>query len=55
MRRRAAYAMLCALVLGLFTFGKYYGLSLSDGTSGNGGGHGGSGVFYTGTSGGSHK
>ncbi|MGI4946712.1 MAG: hypothetical protein ACRYHQ_40160 [Janthinobacterium lividum] len=62
MRRLLSYALYCLAVLGLFTYGHFYGRSLFDdmpdqpGTgSGGGGGGSGSGYYYTGTSGGSHK
>lgn len=61
MRRLAAYTLCCAVVLGLFTYGHFYGRSLFDdmpdkpGSGSSGGSGGGSGFFYTGASGGSHK
>lgn len=61
MRRIAAYTAYCVVVIGLFSYGQFFGRSLFDtmpdqptSRSGGGGG-GGGGFFYTGSSGGSHK
>ena len=61
MRRLFGYTLYCLVVLGLFTYGHFYGRSLFDdmpdqpGTGSGSSSSGGSGFFYTGTSGGSHK
>ena len=59
MRRLLGYTLYCLAVLGLFTYGHFYGRSLFDDMpdqpSNGSGGSGGSGYYYTGTSGGSHK
>ena len=63
MRRLLGYTLSCLVVLGLFSYGHFYGRSLFDdmpdqpGTGPNSGGSsgGGGGFFYTGTSGSSHK
>jgi len=51
------YVIFCVLVVGLFAWARYEGRSLADSTpqygSSRSGGAG--GVYYTGTSGGSHK
>ena len=61
MRRLVGYTLYCVVVIGLFSYGQFFGRSLLDdmpdqpGTGSGGSGGGGSGFFYTGTSGGSHK
>ena len=60
MTRLLAYTLYCAVVLGLFSYGHFYGRSLFDDMpdqpgSGSSGSGGSGGMFYTGTSGGSHK
>ena len=59
MRRLLGYTVYCLAVLGLFSYGHFYGRSLFDDRpdqpgTGSGGSSGG-GFFYTGMSGGSHK
>ena len=59
MRRLLGYTAYCLVVLGLFSYGHFYGRSLFDDMpeqpGAGSGSSGSSGFFYTGTSGGSHK
>ncbi len=60
MRRLVTYAAFSCVVIALFSYGQFFGRSLFDDkpvqpSGRSGGSGGGSGFFYTGTSGGSHK